>query len=138
MFDLRLEFWTRLGGNSGVAFRDKSRARYTILPDLDPNRFPCFVAYEVQINNGFNDRYPTGTLIALDNAPPGLALPYDWNSLEIQSRHDVIRVRLNGKSAAQHPGEPTRPKTGPIGLQLHDPTSIAMFRNIKIRFGDKP
>jgi hypothetical protein len=28
---------------------------------------------------------------------------------------------------------PDRPKSGPIGLQLHDRFSVAMFRNIRIR-----
>ena len=44
-----------------------------------------------------------------------------------------IRVRLNGQVAAEYPGEPSRSMTGPIGLQLHDRFTLAMFRNIRIR-----
>jgi len=33
---------------------------------------------------------------------------------------------------AEHPGDPKRPKRGPIGLQMHDQFSIIMFRNIRI------
>ena len=98
---MKLEFWTKLGVNSGVAFRDPSRARYSVLPDFDANRFPAYIAYEVQINNGYNDRYPTGTLIGFANAPADLALPLDWNSLEIESGNEIIRVRLNGRLAAK-------------------------------------
>jgi hypothetical protein len=57
----------------------------------------------------------------------------DWNALDISSRKDKISVRLNGKVVAEHAGDPQRPKTGPIGLQLHDQFSVVMFRNIRIR-----
>ena len=45
----------------------------------------------------------------------------------------MIRVRLNGQLVAEHPGDPKRPKTGPIGLQLHDQFNWIKFRNIRIR-----
>ena len=54
-------------------------------------------------------------------------------SLEIESRKDAIRVRLNGQPAAEYPGDPARSLTGPIGLQLHDQFTLVMFRNIRIR-----
>jgi len=57
----------------------------------------------------------------------------EWNSLDIESRSDRIRVRLNGQVVAEGPGEASRPKTGPIGLQLHDQFTFALFRNIRIR-----
>jgi len=57
----------------------------------------------------------------------------EWNTLEMESRVNLIRVRLNGEVVAQSPGDPQRPKTGPIGLQLHDQFTFAMFRNIRIR-----
>jgi hypothetical protein len=34
---------------------------------------------------------------------------------------------------AEHPGDPKRPKTGPIGLQLHDQFSVIQFRDVRIR-----
>jgi hypothetical protein len=45
----------------------------------------------------------------------------------------MIRVRLNGRLVMEHPGDPQRPKTGPIGLQLHDANTVVMFRNLRIR-----
>jgi hypothetical protein len=59
--------------------------------------------------------------------------PGAWNSLDIESRNANIRVRLNGQIVAEGPGEESRSKTGPIGLQLHDRFSAVMFRNIRIR-----
>lgn len=131
-FDLYLEFWTRLGGNSGVSIRDTSRARWAVGSAWDPERTPSHIGYEIQISNGYPDRYPTGSIYLLAPArDPDMR--NDWNSLEIESRWDSIRVRLNGKLVAEHPGLPDRPKVGPIGLQLHDRNSIVMFRNLRIR-----
>jgi len=131
-FELYLEFWTRLGGNSGVSIRDTSRARWAVGAEWDPNRTPSHIGYEIQISNGYPDRYPTGSIYLLAAArDPDMRS--DWNTLEIESRFERIRVKLNGKLVAEHPGLPDRPKTGPIGLQLHDRNSIVMFRNIRIR-----
>jgi len=52
--------------------------------------------------------------------------------MDIISRTGKITIRLNGRVVAEHPGDPQRSKTGPIGLQLHDQFSIVMFRNIRI------
>ena len=131
-FDLYLEFWTRLGGNSGVSIRDTSRARWAVGTEWDPNRTPSHIGYEIQISNGYPDRYPTGSIYLLAPAQDP-DMRNDWNTLEIESRFDRIRVKLNGKLVAEHPGLPDRPKVGPIGLQLHDRNSIVMFRNIRIR-----
>ncbi|MGC8793596.1 MAG: 3-keto-disaccharide hydrolase [Bryobacteraceae bacterium] len=131
-FDLYLEFWTRLGGNSGVSIRDTSRARWAVGTEWNSERTPSHIGYEIQISNGYPDRYPTGSIYLLAPArDPDMR--NDWNTLEIESRLDRIRVKLNGKLVAEHPGLPDRPKTGPIGLQLHDRNSIVLFRNIRIR-----
>jgi hypothetical protein len=58
-------------------------------------------------------------------------LPED--RLEIESRNDLIRVRLNGQIVAEYPGEPRRPNAAAIGLQLHDQFTLALFRDIRIR-----
>jgi len=131
-FDLHVEFWTRLGGNSGVSIRDTSRARYAIAAEWDPKRTPSHIGYEIQISNGYKDVYPTGSVYLFDKAKSGFQMDNDWNALDIESRIEMIRVKLNGHLVSEHPGEPGRPKAGPIGLQLHDRNSIAMFRNIRI------
>jgi hypothetical protein len=133
-FDLRLEYWTRLGGNSGVSIRDTSRARYAQGAEYDPKRTPSHVGYEIQLGEGSGKGYVvSGSVYLLDAAKPGVQRDSDWNSLEIESRTDVIRVRLNGQVVSQHPGLPERSKTGPIGFQLHDRSTVIMFRNIRIR-----
>ena len=76
---------------------------------------------------------PTASIYGFAKAKPGHQIDDDWNSLDLEVRTNMIRVRLNGALVAEHPGDPARPKTGPIGLQLHDQNTVALFRNIRIR-----
>lgn len=132
-FDLHLEYWTKTGGNSGVSIRDQSRAANAIGPKPDFKKTPAKVAYEIQINNRYPDPHPSGSIYGFVDAPKDAQRDDDWNTMEISSRTEKITVRINGRVVAEHPGDPNRPKVGPIGLQLHDQFSLIMFRNIRIR-----
>jgi hypothetical protein len=66
------------------------------------------------------------------DAPKNANRDDDWNAMDIMSRNDKITIKLNGRVVAEHPGDPARSKTGPIGLQLHDQFSIIQFRNVQI------
>lgn len=140
-YDLHVEYWIPKGGNSGVSIRDLSRAHYAIgEPDsVHPElagpikSTPAHIGYEIQVADGIADKNPAGSIYSLVEAKQGLARTGDWNSMDIESRRDSIRVRLNGQLAAEGPGEASRSKTGPIGLQLHDQFTFALFRNIRIR-----
>ena len=132
-FDLHLEWWTRLGGNSGVSLRDQTRAIHSFGVQADPKNTPSHIGYEIQISNGYKDQYPTGSLYLFEAAKTGFQIENDWNSMDIESRNDIIRVKLNGHLIMQHSGDPKRSKVGPIGLQLHDMSTIVMFRNIRIK-----
>jgi Domain of Unknown Function (DUF1080) len=136
-FDLHLEWWTRFGGNSGVSIRDTSRGQYAVGGAFDPKRTPAHIGYEIQIiNTGTREKYGSGSVYLFDAAKPGRQIDNDWNSLDIESRDDIIRVKLNDSVVSEYAGEKDRSKTGPIGLQLHDKTSLVMFRNIRIK--EKP
>jgi hypothetical protein len=132
-YDLHLEYRTPAGGNSGVSIRDPTRGRYAIGPIPDYTKTPAHFGYEIQIINGVKTKFPSGSLYLFAPAVFGYEKEGDWNALEIESRKDVIRVKLNGHEVASHPGEPARPKTGPIGLQLHDRFNVIQFRDIRIR-----
>ncbi len=132
-FDLRLDYWARSGGNSGVSIRDTSRARHAVTYPPEFTRTPARIGYEIQISNHYDDDYPTGSIYLFAKAKPGVQVDDQWNTLEISSRNDRIRVSLNGQLVSEHPGDPARAKSGPIGLQLHDQFSLMMFRNIQIR-----
>lgn len=136
-FDLHLEYLAPEGGNSGVSIRDQTRGRYAIGPTPDYSKTPAHHGYEIQIMNGVKSKYPSGSIYLFAPAAPGHEKVSDWNSLDIESRNDRIRVKLNGHEVATHAGDPARPKTGPIGLQLHDRFSVILFRDIRIREGTK-
>jgi hypothetical protein len=131
-YDLHVEYWLRWGGNSGVSIRDTSRAQYAQGAKWDPKRTPSHIGYEIQIAND-GDEYPTGSVYLFAKAKSGVQHDFDWNSLDIESRNDHIRVKLNGQVVAESAGDPKRSKTGPIGFQLHDHKAVAMFRNIRIQ-----
>jgi hypothetical protein len=131
-FDLHLEYWTKTSGNSGVSIRDTSRAKWAIVTPPDYKRTPSKIGYEIQINNRFPDPHPSGSIYGFMDAPKDANRNDEWNAMDVISRNDKITIKLNGRIVAEHPGDPQRSKTGPIGLQLHDQFSIIMFRNIRI------
>jgi hypothetical protein len=141
-YDLHVEYFMPKGVNSGVSIRDVSRGHYAIgepepapfaIPAGTPKSTPAHIGYEIQVIDGDSDKFSTGSVYTLAAAKKGVQKDGQWNSLDIESRNDHIRVKLNGEVVAEHPGLPERPKVGPIGLQLHDQFSFAMFRNIRIR-----
>jgi hypothetical protein len=132
-FDLRFEYWLRTPGNSGISIRDPSHAKYALTIPPDFTKTPSKVGYEIQINSQWPDRYPSGSIYGLASAQTGLQIDGEWNSMNVESRKDRIRVLINGVVAAEHAGDPARPARGPIGLQLHDQSSVVQFRNIWVR-----
>ncbi|MBI4909724.1 MAG: DUF1080 domain-containing protein [Acidobacteria bacterium] len=133
-FDLKFEYWSRDRGNSGISIRDTSRGAHSVGEAHVADRTPSHIGYEIQIWMGSeNTAYPSGSIYLFAKAKTGVQIPNDWNLMEVESRRDSIRVKLNGTLVSEHAGDPKRGKTGPIGLQLHDPNSVVMFRNIEIR-----
>ncbi|MGH9662684.1 MAG: 3-keto-disaccharide hydrolase [Bryobacteraceae bacterium] len=132
-YDLHLEWWCRQGGNSGVSIRDTSRGRFAVGEAFNRDKTPSHIGYEIQISEGHADKYPTGSIYLFDMAKKGRQIPNDWNALDIEVRDSLIRVLLNGQLVSQHAGDPARSKAGPIGLQLHDPKSLIMFRKVRVR-----
>ena len=132
-FDLHVEFWTRTMGNSGISIRDSSRGKWGVTIPPEYTRTPSKIGYEIQINNQYPDPHPTGSIYGFMDAKAGAQKDNEWNSMDIESRPEMIRVKVNGILVAEHPGDPKRPKVGPIGLQLHDQFSVIQFRNVRIR-----
>ena len=132
-FDLHVEYWLPAGGNSGISLRDPSRASFAVSTPPDFSKTPAKLGYEIQLNCKYPDDYASGSIYTFVKAKTGVQKDEEWNSLDIEVRDDIIRVRLNGELVAEHATDPKRPKTGPIGLQLHDQFSLSMFRNIRLQ-----
>src|SRR5579875_3279652 len=71
-FDLRVVYWLRYGGNSGISIRDISRARYAVPPHWDATKTPAHIGYEIQLENHYGDPFRTGSVYLFDHAPEGL------------------------------------------------------------------
>jgi hypothetical protein len=132
-FDLRFDYWLRAGENSGVSIRDTSRGHYSHGEQHDSKRTPSHIGYEIQILGAPSEKYGTGSLYLFESARGGRERFHDWNTMEIEVRDELIRVKLNGAVVMEHPGDPARPKQGPIGFQLHDPHTLLMLKNVEIR-----
>jgi len=132
-YDLHLEWWVPSPGNSGVSVGDKTRGRHTFGAESDLNRTPSQVAYEIQIASEYPDAYPAGSIYMVEKAALGAQKVGDWNAFDLEVRDASIRVTMNGVVVAEHASVAGRATAGPIGLQLHDGQSLAMFRNIRVR-----
>lgn len=132
-YELHVEFWTKEHGNSGISLHDPTRAAAAIAWPPDFSKTPAKTAYEVQINNGYPDPHPTGSIYGFVDAPQDALKANQWNALDITVKKDVIVVKLNGKEVARTAPDPKRPSKGPIGLQLHDQFSVIHFKNIWIK-----
>lgn len=132
-FDLRLQYWNRWGGNSGVSIRDKTRAAKACGAAWVAEETPSHHGYEIQIISGDEASQPSGSIYLFQKAVPNIQKDFDWNLLEIQSRKKKITIFLNGVKVAEHRGDPKRPVVGPIGLQLHDAESLIQFRGVQIK-----
>ena len=131
-FDLHVDYFVGAPGNSGISIRDSHRAQFAVTVPKDGTRTPARTAYEIQINADWPDDWPTGSVYGLARAKEGVQKQGEWNSLNIESRNHGIRVLVNGIVVAEHPGRPDHTLNGPIGLQLHDRSSVVMFRNVWI------
>ena len=132
-FDLHVEYLTPAGGNSGISIRDHTRGRYAIGPGARLRKDPRASRLRDPNPQRREDQVLQRQPLSLRARRFGHEKDSDWNSLDIESRNNMIRIKLNGQEVASHAGDPARPKTGPIGLQLHDRFNVIMFRNIKIR-----
>jgi hypothetical protein len=138
-FELRVDVMTRQSSNGGIY----------ILTEFQEKGFPL-KGFEVQVNNTGADRVKTGSLYhVLDTGAP-LAKDDEWFTETIIVRGMNIAVRVNDQEAINWTQPPGWQGTfrangtpefagrrigapGTIALQAHDPKSIVLYRNLRIR-----
>jgi hypothetical protein len=139
-FELRVDVMTRENSNGGIY----------ILTEFQDKGFPA-KGFEVQVNNSYKaDRAKTGSLYhVLDTGAP-LAKDDEWFTETIIVKGTNIRILVNnqeainwtqpagwsGSWAAQTRQEFAERKIGTpgtIALQAHDPKSIVLYRNLRIK-----
>lgn len=125
--------------NSGVVIRLPE-------PPTDP-WYGVNNGYEVQIDAGGDDWHSTGAIYSISKVTSREQKPRgEWNTMEIELRGKLTRVRVNGKLVNEYaegqevperkiwyePVRGPRPERGYIGLQNHDPHSRVLFREVSV------
>lgn len=136
-FTLKLEYKTKVGGNSGVFIRSPRSGD------------PAYTGMEIQILDDDADMYKAlrpdqycGSIYGVVATKRGFTKPAgEWNAMEIAAKGSHVTVKLNGATvveadlaehqdaAKRHPG--ILRKTGYIGLQSH--SEPVEFRRIMIK-----
>ena len=127
-------------GNSGVVIR---------MPEQPKDAwYGVHNGYEVQIDSKGDDWHCTGAIYSLSKATARAQKEMgEWNTLEIELKGPVTRVKLNGKLVNEYkegqavperkmwyePVRGPRPDKGYIGLQNHDAQSIVYFKEISVK-----
>jgi hypothetical protein len=125
-FTLRVDYkLSKADNNSGVFVR---------FPDKVTDPWDAVKAgYEIQICDGADPEHRTGAVYsfkAAEKAPTTKPVG-EWNTYEISVKGQEYTISLNGEVINHYTG--SRGKSGYIGLQNHDNSSIVRFRNIRIK-----
>jgi hypothetical protein len=131
-FELSLDIKTAPGANSGVYFH--TQYQDTGWPDK---------GYEVQVNNTHKDVKKGAGLYGIKDNLEAPARDGEWYTMRIKVEGKHVQTFVNGKQIVDYTEEanPERPAAmkgrlvshGTFALQGHDPDSVVMYRNIKVR-----
>ena len=99
--------------------------------------------YEVQVNNSQTDWRRTASLYAIQDLKEVVVKDDEWFTMHILVNGKTIQVKINDKLVNDYtePENATRPKgmeerllsSGTIALQGHDPNSIVLYKNIRVK-----
>jgi hypothetical protein len=132
-FELRAEFKTAPGANSGIFFHSANEGAGAVKK-----------GYEAQIcSPGHKDPAKTGSLYAIQDIRESTAKDNEWHSYTIIVRGKRIILKVNDKVSVDYtePANPERKKgrerrvlsSGTFALQGHEPGSDTWFRNIRVK-----
>lgn len=130
-FELKLEVQTKKGSNGGVYFHTQ----------YQDSGWPKY-GFESQVNQTHGDPIKTGSLYQVQNVNESAAKDDEWYTQHIIVKGKHIVVKINDKTVVDYtepegkqPGKDfTRVvDKGTFALQAHDPNSVVMFRNIRVK-----
>lgn len=130
-FELKIEVLAKSGSNGGVFFH------------TGPQKDFLKKGYEVQVCNGCRDQRKTGSLLVVEDRAASPVNDDEWFEYHIVVSGKRIIVKVNGKMTVDYtePPQPVRPPSweqrvlsrGLIAVQAHDPQSLVLYRNIRIK-----
>lgn len=106
--------------------------------------------YEVQINDGADERHRTGAIYSLAKAAPApKKAEGEWRTMLITLKGTKVLVDVDGERVSEFDSATTevtkdrqwyepkrehvRPEKGYIGLQTHDPGDVVWFKDVSVR-----
>ena len=125
-FHFVADVMTKPGANGGIFFHTRYQDK----------GWPA--GHEAQINMTQRDPIKTGSLYVVKNHFKAPAKDNEWFRYEIIVRGRTIETKVNGKTVVRHEekaGLTGRRKlsSGTFGLQAHDPGSVVLAKNIKVK-----
>jgi hypothetical protein len=136
-FELVVVFRGEPGSNSGIFF-------HTDLSTRD-SKLHLAKGYEVNLNNHPSEKQKTGSLYSVVTVnDPGVD-DTEWTTLHLRVQEKRIVVKLNGDQIVDYTepddvqrsrarkGRRIDPSGGAIAIQAHDPDSVYLFKEIRIR-----
>jgi len=136
-FELVVVFRGEPSSNSGVFFHTDMSTR--------DGKLHLAKGYEVNMNNSATEKQKTGSLYSVVTVKDSGIDDTKWTTLNLTVREKRIVVKLNGEQVVdytepddvQRPpkrsGRRIDPNGGAIALQAHDPNSVYLFKEIRIR-----
>lgn len=125
-FHFVADVMTKPGANGGIFFHTKYQDR----------GWP--IGHEAQIDNSHRDPVRTGSIYVVAKNLEAPAKDNEWFKYEIIVRGKTIETKVNGKTIVTYQ-EPADVKgtrklsSGTIGIQAHDPGSVVLIKNIKVK-----
>ena len=130
-FHFVADVMTQPGANGGIFFHTKYQDK----------GWP--IGHEAQIDNSHKDPVRTGSIYIVAKNLEAPAKDNEWFKYEIIVRGKTIETKVDGKTVVTYE-EPSDVKgarklsAGTIGIQAHDPGSVVLIKNIKVKsLGDE-
>ena len=121
-FDVRVSDKGERRGNSGVFIRSTGLLAFR-------GRWPDGI--EVQIDHG-DKKFWTGAIFKKTPAKKVATKDGEWMQMRIVSQGPDVRVWVNGKLVTEHKEAGPSPRA-PLAFQVHHPTDLVEFKNVKVR-----
>ncbi|MFK7912264.1 MAG: DUF1080 domain-containing protein [Akkermansiaceae bacterium] len=125
-FHFIADVMTKPGSNGGIFFHTKYQNK----------GWP--VGHEAQINQTQGDPVKTGSIYVVKKHLEAPAKDNEWFRYEIIVKGNTVETKVDGKTVViykEDPGIEGRRKLsqGTFGIQAHDPNSIVLTKNIKVK-----
>jgi hypothetical protein len=130
-FELKVDVMTQPNSNGGIYFHTKYQAE----------SWPK-AGFECQVNNTHSDWKKTGSIYDIANINHVYTEDGKWWTQDITVKGNKVTVKVDGKLVVEYteppgaqPGKDFERKLGEgtFALQAHDPKSIVMYKNIRVK-----